>query len=354
MSEHEQETGNPQRSDVEGSDTGLDARARLKQLLHKRLNAPGIGAVSAELAALSLEIVPPFLYRYRNCMERTPSELRCELLAFSSPATFDDDREDAYVPLDVERVSKVCEAAVGPLFPWLSRLMDMSCEEVGRELGKALFGREMPDLFAGSANEGFEVVRRRLFLDCKEPAQRDAVRNAFSKMYNENAADFPVEARELECRDRMVSCYPIHPEVFDRLYEDWATLQGFQRTRGVLRLMAAVIHELWMDGDESPMIMSGSFPLDVPNVRDELTRNLDENWNGVVDSEIDGRNSLPYRNDQASNRYGALKASRTSRAPLCWVRRPTWVARPHGASSAHMSAWASCSRARTSPCSTTR
>ncbi len=161
-----------------------------------------------------------------------------------------------------------------------------------------------------SASEGFEVVRRRLFLDCKEPAKRDAVCNAYSKMYNENAADFPVDARELEYRDRMVSCYPIHPEVFDRLYEDWATLESFQRTRGVLRLMAAVIHELWVCGDESPMIMPGSIPLDKPNVRDELTRYLDENWNGVVDSEIDGRKSLPFKNDQQNIRYGKFMASR--------------------------------------------
>lgn len=161
-----------------------------------------------------------------------------------------------------------------------------------------------------SASEGFEVVRRRLFLDCKDVAARDAVCNAFSKMYAANSADFPVDARELEYRDRMVSCYPIHPEVFDRLYEDWATLETFQRTRGVLRLMAAVIHELWMSHDESPMIMPGSLPLDVPGVRDELTRYLDENWNGVVDSEIDGKGSVPYKNDQANPRYGRILASR--------------------------------------------
>ena len=77
----------------------------------------------------------------------------------------------------------------------------------------------------------------------------------------------------------MKSCYPIHPEVFDHLYEEWSTLDKFQRTRGVLRLMAAVIHELWMNNDASAMIMPGSIPLDVPVVRDELTRYLPEEWN---------------------------------------------------------------------------
>lgn len=192
-----------------------------------------------------------------------------------------------------------------------------SDNEIGGEAGqRALeqiehtFGRMESIWKPVGASEGFEVVRRRLFLNCKDEAARDDVCFAFSKMYGENAAEFPTESRELEYRERMVSCYPIHPEVFDRLYEDWATLERFQRTRGVLRLMAAVIHELWMNRDPSPMIMPGSFPLDVPGVRDELTRYLDDNWNAVVDSEVDGKQSIPYRNDGNNGRYGSLLASR--------------------------------------------
>lgn len=192
-----------------------------------------------------------------------------------------------------------------------------SDNEIGGEAGqRALeqiehtFGRMESIWKPVGASEGFEVVRRRLFLNCKDEAARDEVCFAFSKMYGENTAEFPTESRELEYRERMVSCYPIHPEVFDRLYEDWATLERFQRTRGVLRLMAAVIHELWMSRDPSPMIMPGSFPLDVPGVRDELTRYLDDNWNAVVDSEVDGKRSIPYRNDGNNGRYGSLLASR--------------------------------------------
>lgn len=192
-----------------------------------------------------------------------------------------------------------------------------SDNEIGGEAGqRALeqiehtFGRMESIWKPVGASEGFEVVRRRLFLNCKDEAARDEVCFAFSKMYGENTAEFPTESRELEYRERMVSCYPIHPEVLDRIYEDWATLERFHRTRGVLRLMAAVIHELWMSRDPSPMIMPGSFPLDVPGVRDELTRYLDDNWNAVVDSEVDGKQSIPYRNDGNNGRYGSLLASR--------------------------------------------
>lgn len=192
-----------------------------------------------------------------------------------------------------------------------------SDNEIGGEAGqRALdqiehtFGRMEAIWKPVAASEGFEVVRRRLFLDCKDEAARDQVCKVFSQMYNENSADFPSECRELEYRERMISCYPIHPEVFDRLYEDWATLESFQRTRGVLRLMAAVIHELWMNRDAFPMIMPGSLPFDVSSVRDELTSYLNESWNGVVDSEVDGMQSIPRKNDQANTRYGKCLASR--------------------------------------------
>lgn len=189
--------------------------------------------------------------------------------------------------------------------------------EIGGDAGKTAletiehtFGRMESIWKPVTANEGFEVVRRRLFLDCKDPDARDAVCSAFSKMYQENASDFPTEAKEVEYRNRMVSCYPIHPEIFDRLYGDWATLERFQRTRGVLRLMAAVIHELWVNNDSSAMIMPGSIPLNTPNVRDELVRHLPDTWNSIIDREVDGKDSIPFQKDQATIRYGQKMAAR--------------------------------------------
>ena len=161
-----------------------------------------------------------------------------------------------------------------------------------------------------TAGEGFEVVRRRLFRDCKDESARERVCNAFAQLYQDNPGDFPVEARELEYKERMLSCYPIHPEIFDHLYEEWSTLDRFQRTRGVLRLMAAVIHRLWMTSDASPMIMPGSLPMDAPDVRNELTRYLSEEWNGIVDKEVDGTGSTPYLKDKGTPRYGSRMASR--------------------------------------------
>ena len=67
--------------------------------------------------------------------------------------------------------------------------------------------------------------------------------------------EFPPECRDADYEKRIKAAYPIHPEIFDRLYTDWSTLVKFQRTRGVLRLMAAVIHSLWEKGDRNPLIL---------------------------------------------------------------------------------------------------
>jgi predicted AAA+ superfamily ATPase len=107
------------------------------------------------------------------------------------------------------------------------------------------------------------------------------------------------------------AAYPIHPEVFDRLYGDWSTLVKFQRTRGVLRLMAAVIHSLWEKGDRNPLIMPANIPLDDLRVLPELTsRYLSDNWMPVIEKDVDGPNALPMRLDADAPNLGKFAACR--------------------------------------------
>ena len=80
-------------------------------------------------------------------------------------------------------------------------------------------------------------------------------------MYAKHPGDFPSEAKEAAYQRRMTSCYPIHPELFDQLFGAWSTLEKFQQTRGVLRLMAGVIHALWESNDQSALIIPATIPI---------------------------------------------------------------------------------------------
>ena len=171
---------------------------------------------------------------------------------------------------------------------------------------KNVIGRVESSWRPASAEEGFEIVRRRLFDDL--PADlapgRDAVVKAFGDLYAGQKAEFPTGCSEGEYRRRLTAAYPIHPEMFDRLYGEWSTLDKFQRTRGVLRLMAAVVHELWERNDTGLLIMPASIPIDAPRVSSELTRYLEDGWVPVIENDIDGPNALPLRLDRDNPTLG--------------------------------------------------
>jgi len=164
-----------------------------------------------------------------------------------------------------------------------------------------------------SAEEGFEIVRRRLFQPITDPslfAARDAVVRAFAELYYGQAQEFPTGCREGEYSQRLEAAYPIHPEVFDRLYIDWSSLDKFQRTRGVLRLMAAVIHTLWERQDASLLILPATVPIDEPSVQSELTRYLEDPWVPVIEKDVDGPHSLPLKLDREKPNLGRYSACR--------------------------------------------
>jgi predicted AAA+ superfamily ATPase len=184
-----------------------------------------------------------------------------------------------------------------------------------------------------TAEEGFEIVRRRLFEPLAGPEaykQRDVTARAFADQYRAQAAEFPPECRSADYEKRIQAAFPIHPEIFDRLYEDWSTLVKFQRTRGVLRLMAAVIHSLWEKGDRNPLILPSTVPIDDARVQFELTRYLSDNWVPVIEKDVDGPGSLPMKIDREVPNLGKLHATRRVARTIYLGSAPTTAAAHHG------------------------
>jgi predicted AAA+ superfamily ATPase len=164
-----------------------------------------------------------------------------------------------------------------------------------------------------TTEESFEIVRRRLFQPIEtadQIAERDKVAHAYVEYYRANKDYFPTEAQSIDYEERLKKAYPIHPELFDRLYTDWGTSPRFQRTRGVLRLMASVIHHLWKGGHNQALILPSDIAISDEDVQSELTRNLTENWRSVIEKDIDGDGSLPEKMDNQNENYGKTNATR--------------------------------------------
>ncbi len=218
--------------------------------------------------------------------------------------------------------------------------------EVGGQRGREalerlrnVVGRVESSWRPASAEEGFEIVRRRLFEPLTDPARftdRDVVARAFADLYRAQHQEFPPECRDADYEKRIRAAYPIHPEIFDRLYTDWSTLVKFQRTRGVLRLMASVIHSLWERGDRNPLILPANVSIDDPRVQFELTRYLPDNWVPIIEKDVDGPNSLPLQIDGQASNLGKFAAARRVARTVYLGSAPTADAAQRGLEDRHI------------------
>lgn len=216
----------------------------------------------------------------------------------------------------VQALTEAVKASPGTL---LVASLPASQIEVGGEGGqealarlKQTFSRVESSWRPASQEESYEIVRRRLFKEIPGDKfhHRDNTLKQFAKLYRENTNDFPQGCADEDYRRKLEKAYPIHPELFDQLYTSWGSLEKFQRTRGVLRLMAQVIHELWMGNDPSVMIMPGSVAISTARVEPELLHYLDASWQSIIAGDVDGATSTPYKIDQSApnlNRYSATR-----------------------------------------------
>lgn len=161
-----------------------------------------------------------------------------------------------------------------------------------------------------ASEEAFEIVRRRLFESAGDRAEVEGISRQFSDFYRAHSDKFPVETQSNVYFERLCQSYPIHPEIFDRLYEDWSTLDKFQRTRGVLQYMAIVIHRLWNSDNRDALIMPGSIALDDSTVRNKSIHYLPQGWEPVIEKEVDGPRSEPIDIDGHDTRFGGVQAAR--------------------------------------------
>ncbi|MCC6945870.1 MAG: DUF499 domain-containing protein, partial [Thermomicrobiales bacterium] len=175
---------------------------------------------------------------------------------------------------------------------------------------KNTFDRVKSSWRPASASESFEIVRRRLFEDVQDVRKRDATIRLFIEQYRQGKTLYPTKVHDADYRKRMEAAYPFHPELFDQLFEVWGSLDSFQRTRGVLRLMANVVSVLWQRNDASPLIMPANLPLDAEGVASEMGGYLPDSWTSVIAHDIDGDTAVSLMLDRENDNYNRVSATR--------------------------------------------
>ena len=203
--------------------------------------------------------------------------------------------------------------------------------EVGDEQGRdalrrleKIFGRVQSAWTPASGAETFEIVRRRLFQPLDETGEkaRDDTIRAFRKLYRDHRADFPPEVREGAYEDEMRRAYPLHPEVLRRFSGDWSVLDKFQRTRGILKIMANAVYALWSGESEAPLITPALLPFRDDKVRTALLEPLDRAFGPILQSEVDGDQSLTAQIESQRPRFSRSKAARSAARAVFFATAP--------------------------------
>ena len=200
---------------------------------------------------------------------------------------------------------------VATLTSQLPEFLDENGERVYQSLEKVL-GRVEKMRQTVEGLEIYEVIRRRLFENLGDQAHHKAAAGAYVEMYRGLGEDVPASFREPGFRAEIERSYPFHPELIQVLYERWGSIPEFQRTRGVLRLLADVISNLYQSKDNEVLIQSGSINLGAAAVRGELVKHTGSGsvYLSVIESDIAGNHAkAPEIDRQLGSEYAKESVS---------------------------------------------
>lgn len=167
--------------------------------------------------------------------------------------------------------------------------LEVASSDKGQEILSRLekrFGRMSADLKPVADEEINEVVRRRLFENLGDATVHAQVADAFMKLYQSHKNEVPPEAAKAAYRERILAAYPFHPSLIDTLYLRWGSHNDFQRTRGVLRLLASIVGDLWKERETTRQTQPLIQPCHVRWTIDALLAALTRLWGATYDTVV--------------------------------------------------------------------
>lgn len=155
---------------------------------------------------------------------------------------------------------------------------------------KKFSGRIEDSISPVDDNDIPNIIRARLFQNTSDDIDKRAqpiIRDFVNYCTDEGI--IPEGLEPSEYRKQFEKSYPFLPQVIEVLYKRWGTLQSFQRTRGVLRLLSLVVHDMLKT--DKPFISLGDFDLSNERLKGELVRHLDDQFHSVIAQDIAGENA---------------------------------------------------------------
>lgn len=157
----------------------------------------------------------------------------------------------------------------------LKTITDYRVDDIAGDLKEAL-SRQTSVITPVESNQIYDVVKARLVEYVDEESKRATIQE-YADYYEKHGMDVG------NILDKMERSYPFHPSLIDILYGRISTIPKFNKTRGMLRLLALIIKQVMEDKPVCSMIGTSEVRFDNAQIRDELTVRLDQNLGTVMD-----------------------------------------------------------------------
>lgn len=142
---------------------------------------------------------------------------------------------------------------------------------------KKLLDRVGKAISMSSETEVTEIIRRRLFDWYGLPQEGKKTAAEYGAWVREHQTELGNLGGESP-EELFLACYPFHPSLISVFQRKWQSLPRFQRTRGILRLLALWIARAYQEehrkNSREPLITLGSAPLEDQTFRDALFEQL--------------------------------------------------------------------------------
>lgn len=181
-------------------------------------------------------------------------------------------------------------------------------EEISRIVAEleSVSGRKATILNPTSDDETAAVLKRRLFerVDVSE-----ATIDEYSALWTRFRDRIDASHQGADARAALEASYPFHPDLLDTLTGKTATLADFQRVRGMLRILAKTVANVWATRPkDGSLIHTHHVDLGDEGIRREFTTRLNQSaYDSAILNDIDGkagRSALAAGID--ADRFGGL------------------------------------------------
>lgn len=270
------------------SDTNLGIWGELASQLGKKelfedyyspLQAPGqsawINLLKGQPVLILLDELPPYL---ANAQAKAIGNSDLSVVTTAALANL-------FNAINSEELSQVCLVISDLSASWESgsEILQKSFSDLENELGR--FSIELEPV-SSVKDEVFDILKTRLFEKIPGSEEVNAVAHEY-KAAVEKARSISLTNDSPERRfSQIQDSYPFHPAIKE-LYERFKENQGFQQTRGLIRLMRTIVADLWENHSDENNYLINAYDIDLNQsaIRNQILQ-INQNLTNAISHDI--------------------------------------------------------------------